>query len=523
MVCGKLENHLRGLFVDCLAEAVSALPLTVRAGLGAIAGAVVPLSFNPFNMWPLGMLGMALLYLCLQQTTAREAGRIGFAFGLGLFGVGASWIYVSIHDYGNASPFLAGLITLVFVAFMALYNGVQAWAWRRYVSALAPAVSFAASWVLCEVFRAWFLTGFPWLFLGYAHVTSPLSGVAPVFGVYGLSLLVALSGVWLAQLVLAVRSAPTKQRVAALVKTPALWALVAVQLAAFASTHIEWTHASQREPLRIGLVQGNIPQEVKFRAEAIQDGLDRYVELTAPLWQSDLVVWPETAIPLVMQSEPELMASLTAQATRNNAALITGVFSRSELGLHNSLVAVGNGSGEWHKQKLVPFGEYVPLRNVVENLLQLFDLPLSSLTPGAYEQPLLHVDDLTIAPYICYEVVYPDFARRVGRGADLLLTVSNDTWFGNSLGPPQHLQMAAMRARELGRYMVRATNNGISALIDPQGRVIAQTAQFQAETLQGSVLAFEGTTPFARWGSWPVWLYCLSVIGLNLWRRRSHY
>jgi len=321
--------------------------------------------------------------------------------------------------------------------------------------------------------------------------------------------------------VLAVRSAPAQQRVAALVKTPALWALVAVQLAAFASTHIEWTHASQREPLRIGLVQGNIPQEVKFRAEAIQDGLDRYVELTAPLWQSDLVVWPETAIPLVMQSEPELMASLTAQANRNNAALITGVFSRSELGLHNSLVAVGNGSGEWHKQKLVPFGEYVPLRNVVENLLQLFDLPLSSLTPGAYEQPLLHVDDLTIAPYICYEVVYPDFARRVGRGADLLLTVSNDTWFGNSLGPPQHLQMAAMRARELGRYMVRATNNGISALIDPQGRVIAQTAQFQAETLQGNVLAFEGTTPFARWGSWPVWLFCLAVVGLNFWRQRS--
>jgi apolipoprotein N-acyltransferase len=173
------------------------------------------------------------------------------------------------------------------------------------------------------------------------------------------------------------------------------------------------------------------------------------------------------------------------------------------------------------------FARAVPLlvartiRNVVENLLQLFDLPLSSLTPGAYEQPLLHVDDLTIAPYICYEVVYPDFARRVGRGADLLLTVSNDTWFGNSLGPPQHLQMAAMRARELGRYMVRATNNGISALIDPQGRVIAQTAQFQAETLQGNVLAFEGTTPFARWGSWPVWLFCLAVVGLNFWRQRS--
>lgn len=495
------------------------LPLPARMALSLAAGCLVPLGLAPFNWWPLPVLALALYFLCLQATTPREAGRLGFAFGFGLFGVGASWIYVSIHDYGMATPLLAGFITLGFVAFMALYNGVQAWAWRRWCG--SGAVSFAASWVLCEAFRAWFLTGFPWLFLGYAHVTSPFSGVAPLFGVYGLSLLVALSGSWLAQLVAIIKTTPSSQRTSALLRAPMAWGLASAMALAAASGMIEWTHSTAREPLRVALVQGNVPQELKFRAEALQQGLDRYADLTAPLWQSDLIVWPETAIPLIMQSEPELVDTLAAQAQRNGAALVTGIFARSEAGLHNSLVALGNGSGVWHKQKLVPFGEYVPLRDVVANLLQLFELPLSSLTPGAQQQALLSAAGLRIAPYICYEVVYPDFARRVGRDADLLLTVSNDTWFGNSLGPPQHLQMAAMRARELGRYMVRATNNGISALIDPHGRVIAETAQFKAETLQGNVLAFEGTTPFARWGSWPVWLLCAAIVAFTAWRARG--
>ncbi len=496
--------------------ATPSLPLPARLLLSLIAGGLVPLGLAPFNWWPLPVLAVALWFLCLQSTTPREAGRLGVAFGGGLFGVGASWIYVSIHDYGMTGPLLAAVITLGFVVFMALYNGVQAWAWRRWCDSSAG--SFAASWVLCEGFRAWFLTGFPWLFLGYAHVTSPFSGVAPLFGVYGLSLLVALCGGWLGQLVSTLQAVPSSQRAAIMLRTPSTWGLLATALLAAASGQIDWTHSTGREPLRVALVQGNVPQELKFRAETLQQGLDSYARLTAPLWRSDLIVWPETAIPLIMQSEPELVDTLAAQATRNDAALITGIFARSELGLHNSLVALGNGSGIWHKQKLVPFGEYVPLRNIIANLLQLFELPLSSLTPGADEQQLLTTDGLRIAPYICYEVVYPDFARRVGRDADLLLTVSNDTWFGNSLGPPQHLQMAAMRARELGRYMVRATNNGISALIDSHGRIIAETAQFEATTLQGSVLAYTGTTPFARWGSWPVWLLCLGIVAASSWR-----
>jgi apolipoprotein N-acyltransferase len=205
------------------------------------------------------------------------------------------------------------------------------------------------------------------------------------------------------------------------------------------------------------------------------------------------------------------MQQLHQQASASGTTLISGVFYADNDTVHNSLATFGNGSGVWHKQKLVPFGEYVPLRRLLAGLLQVFELPQSSLEPGPAAQDLLTAGPARIAPFICYEVVYPDFVRRYGRAADLLLTVSNDTWFGASWGPHQHLQMAAMRARELGRYMVRATNNGLSALIDERGRLIATAPQFTATTLQGEVRRFGGSTPFARWGSWPVLLLSLGL------------
>ncbi len=495
------------------------LPMWIWLVVALIAGAVIPLSFSPFEWWPLGFAGIALYCLCLQHTNKQSAGRVGFAFGFGLFGVGASWIYISIHDHSDAPPWLAGFITVGFVAFMALYNGLHAWLWRRYASHVYPNLGFAASWVLCEAFRGWFLTGFPWLFLGYAHVTSPFSGLAPILGVHGLSFMVALEGALLATVLATTLALPASQRLQSVLPQPALWALLAIPVLALASGKLHWTHPSPHAPVSVGMVQGNIPQELKFNE--IQSSLNVYAELSQPLWQSDILVWPETAIPLIYQEEPELVAQLSAQARSKHTAFLTGIFYRSELGLHNSVIAVGNGSGVWNKQKLVPFGEYVPMRSWLSNLLELFKLPLSNVSPGPANQPLLQAAGLMIAPFICYEVVYPDFVRQTGGDADLLLTISNDTWFGASFGPLQHLQMAAMRARELGRYMIRATNNGVSAIINADGEIVARTRQFTAETLQGNVLVYAGTTPFARFGSWPVWLLSLAITGFNLWRGRQ--
>jgi apolipoprotein N-acyltransferase len=488
----------------------------LRSLLALLAGACIPLSFSPFDWWPIGIAGVAMFYFCLANTTAREAGRLGFWFGCGLFGVGASWIYVSIHDYGYAPPPLAGLITLLFVIFMALYNAVQCWAWRRYVSVRTPVLGFAATWVACELFRSWFLTGFPWLFLGYAHVTTALSGLAPLFGVFGLSFMVALCGALLADWLMQLRL----QR-PALLRHRNLMVLVALGAMAAASNGMEWTMPSQSPPLSVGIVQGNIEQDVKFRPDALEQSLDTYIALTAPLWHHDLVVWPETAIPMLYQNADNILQALDAQARRNDGTFITGIFYRDGELAHNSMAAMGRGSGVWHKQKLVPFGEYIPLRELMGNVMQLFDLPMSSLAPGPASQSLLTANGVSIAPFICYEVVYPEFVRAYGKEAAILLTISNDTWFGASFGPLQHLQMAAMRARELGRYMVRATNNGVSALINSRGEIIARTEQFRAETLEGEVAIFEGRTPYSRWGSWPVLGLVLGTIVFNMAARTA--
>lgn len=495
-------------------------PPVLRSLLALLAGAVIPLGFAPFDWWPFGILGVTTLYFCLRKipstpTSAREAARLGLWFGCGLFGVGASWIYVSIHDYGYAPPPLAALITLLFVLFMALYNAVQCWAWQRWLQR-TPVLGFAASWVACEMFRSWFLTGFPWLFLGYAHVTSPLSGLAPLFGVFGLSYLVALTGALLADWLLQrplIRTSLLRHR-------NAFIALVLCAMAA-ASTGIEWTSPSQSAPVSVGIVQANIAQDLKFRGDFLQDSLDRHIQLSSGLWHHDLVVWPETAIPMVYQNASDLLRQLDAQATRTGTTLITGIFYRDDGQTHNSITAIGEGSGIWHKQKLVPFGEYVPLRGVVGNVMQMFDMPMSSMSPGPADQQPLLARNISIAPMICYEVVYPEFVRTYGKEADILLTISNDTWFGASLGPVQHLQMAAMRARELGRYMVRATNNGISALINSSGEVIARTQQFRAETLEGEIVIHQGRTPYSRWGSWPVLGLMLGTILFNLATRKA--
>jgi apolipoprotein N-acyltransferase len=490
-----------------------------RCALSVLAGALAALCFNPLNFWLLGPLAVALLYVVVASSSLRQASWYGWLFGLGYFGVGTSWIYVSINQYGNAGTLLSVLITVLFVVMLALFCALQTWSFKKYAAGHLPFLGFTATWVLVEWLRGWLFTGFPWLYVGSAHVTTLFSGIAPVFGVFGISFALVLSGALVGELILRCNKPVS---LPALFKTQLPTALVLIWMLAFASGQLEWVQPRD-EALTVGIVQGNIAQSVKFQADALQQSLDTYDILSAPLWESDLVVWPETAIPMAYQNAGRVLDYFTAQANDYNSTLITGIFWAKDNEIHNSITALGAGSGIWHKQKLVPFGEYVPFRSLLSNLLQLFALPMSSLSPGPRQQELLKVGEFQVATFICYEVVYPDFVREFGRDADFLLTISNDTWFGASWGPWQHLQIAAMRALELGRYMVRATNDGVSALIDERGNILAQSAQFQEDTLQGKIQLFEGNTPFARWGSTPVLLLSLFLFLMNLYpfRRRD--
>lgn len=495
----------------------------MRLPLAFAAGALAPLSFSPLDLWPLALLSVALFYFLLLDTTPRRAALTGWCYGLGLFGAGASWVYVSIHDFGNAPPVPAGLLTLLFVAGLALLIALQSWVFRKYGSARFPMAGFAACWLLGEWFRAWFLTGFPWLYLGYAHVTTPLSGLAPLFGVLGIGFIVALSGALLGEmghrLYLAYKGQAPAQKFPGLIQ---VLCLLALWTGSVLTGLFAWVSPVPGGTLDVALVQANIPQELKFVDDALENNLHTQMELSEPLWNHDLVVWSETALPLIYATDSPLLNDVAAMVNGHDSTLLTGIFARTDAGLHNSLAVLGNGSGLWHKQKLVPFGEYTPLRGLLGPMLELFALPMSSLVPGPPNQELLTAaGSVRIAPFICYEVVYPEFVRRYARNADLLVTVSNDTWFGASWGPPQHLQMAAMRALENGRYMVRATNNGISALIDERGRIVARAPQFEAATLSGTVQLFSGHTPWSRWGNWPLLVLCWLLLLTNFYQIRS--
>ena len=478
----------------------------LRCGLAVLSGAIAPLAFSPNNMWLLGFFSVMGLYVSLKHTNTRLGAITSWWYGLGFFGVGVSWVYVSIHDYGNAGELLAGFLTVAFVAGLAFFFVLQGWVLQRWFNRSAYLFSFAALWILGEWFRGWFLTGFPWLYLGYPHAHSAFAGIAPIFGVMGISLVVALTGAGFGEMFLCWHRTRSLYAVA---RTYVPTGLFFLWIAGSLTSQLEWVTPLAGETVSVGIVQADIEQGRKFDRAFIEENLDRYETLSADLWNNDIVVWPETAIPYIYDPDGDVVSYFDAEASSHGTALVTGIFGQTEAGIHNSIVSLGNGSGLYHKQKLVPFGEYVPLRSVLSSLLQIFELPMSSLEKGPSGQYLLQAGDYTLAPFICYEVVYPDFVRNHAHRADFLVTISNDTWFGASWGPLQHLEMAAMRALENGRYVVRATNNGVSAIIDEKGNIVSRTEQFTEATLEGEVQKFDGVTPFSHWGSYPLLVLCV--------------
>ncbi|MGI9277604.1 MAG: apolipoprotein N-acyltransferase [Endozoicomonas sp.] len=489
-------------------------PKTVAGHLLALlAGALFPLAFSPFDYWPVLILSSAAgFFLCRNAGTAIAAVR-GFLFGAGMFGAGTSWVYISIHQFGSASVTLAGLLTVLFVLLLTTLFVMPMFAayakLRDHFAISEPwrqAMLFSGLWVLFEWSRSWLLTGFPWLLQGYALLDTPFQSWAPVVGVYGLSLLLVLT----ATLAVAV-TVSDKRRMSSLL---ALAVMAVVWITSIPLAKVEWT--KRKDQLDFSAIQGNIPQDLKWESGFLQETLDTYFGLTQKEWQQDLIIWPENAIPILYGSARSVIQQLDRQASSTGTAMLLGMpvddNSLGETRYYNGIVALGQSDGRYYKRKLVPFGEYVPLESVLRGLIAFFDLPMSSFTAGNSDQSILETSDTIIAPYICYEVVYPDFAARQARESGLLVTISNDTWFGDSIGPEQHFQMARMRSLETGRYMIRATNDGISALINDNGKVIESIPRFQPGILRGTAKIMTGSTPFMLLSSWPVLLICVLMV-----------
>lgn len=482
--------------------------------LGALlAGCFVTLSLAPFKVWPLAILAAALLYHCLKNRRPQVAACLVFVFSLALFGSGASWVYVSIHEFGYIAAPLAAVFTALFCAVLALINTI-AWlpfCWLGTTSkpdgtgGTGRLLLFASTALFAEWLRGWIFTGFPWLFAGYGQVDGPLAAWAPIGGVYLASFIVYLSGATLAELAqLRLRGLlQARQR-----RTLSLAALLATGwLLTPLLGKVAWTQVDGK-PVSVSIVQTNISQHDKWRPELLRQSLELYESMSSAEWAaSDLVVWPEAAVAREYHAGRFFLLQMASLASRHNSALLTGVPWRDQdqrggSRMHNSVVALGAAEGVYHKQKLVPFGEYIPLENLLGPLLEMIALPLSSMAAGDAGQQPLQVHGWHTQPLICYEVVYPSLAARAAQASDALLTVSNDAWFGASLGPLQHLQMARMRALENGRYMIRSTGTGISAIIDHRGNSVVQSGQFTAETLRGEILLRSGNTPWTAGGYW---------------------
>ncbi|MGV6394593.1 apolipoprotein N-acyltransferase [Pseudomonas caspiana] len=484
--------------------------------LAVVAGALTTFALAPFDIWPLALVALALFYLGLRDLSPRQALGRGWCFGFGLFGAGTSWIYVSIHNFGGASVLLAGFLMLLFIACIAWFFALPAWLWARWIrrneAPLADALAFAALWLVQEAFRGWFLTGFPWLYSGYSQLDGPLSALAPIGGMWLISFTLALTAALLCNLP---RLRARKSFLAAgVVLLFAPWVL-SLALKSYA-----WTSPAGA-PLKVAAIQGNIEQQMKWDPQQLNAQLALYRDMTFRSQQADLIIWPETAVPVLKESAEGYLKMMSQFAGERGSALITGVplrelSGRGEYRYYNAITVVGEGDGTYMKQKLVPFGEYVPLQDLLRGLIAFFDLPMSDFARGPSDQPMLQAKGYQIAPFICYEVVYPEFAAGLSAQSELLLTVSNDTWFGTSIGPLQHLQMAQMRALEAGRWMIRATNNGVTALIDPFGKITTRIPQFERGVMYGDVVPMHELTPYLRWRSWPMVFVCVLLIGWAL-------
>lgn len=479
----------------------------LRPSLAVFAGAIGPLALAPYNWWPLGLLSIAALAFTMTNQPGRRCLWLGFLFGLGMYGVGASWVFISINQFGSTSVPLSLALTSAFVVGLAFCFALPFYAFGRWFNtgAWGLIIAFPALWVLDEWMRSWLLTGFPWLYYGYGHLHTPLAGWAPIFGIFGVGFAVAFTACTLLATALRIGSKPLL--VKCLVASAALWT------AGFGLRYLEWTELDM-EPITLGIAQGNIAQERKWDPLYLNETFRIFNSLSEPLWQHDWVIWPEAAIPLLYHEAEADLLSLATHANNTDTVFITGILydDWENLKYYNSILASGKGSGITFKTRLVPFGEYVPMERWLRGIISFFNLPTSIIHRGPEYIEGLNAKGIIIAPSICYEVVYPDLVAHRAASANVLLTVSNDAWFGRSIGPIQHFQMAQMRALETGRYMVRATNNGISGIIDPKGKVVIQGGRYTRETITGEIFPARGLTPFIRWGSWPIIVFSFALL-----------
>lgn len=500
-----------------------------------LAGGILTYAFAPYDFGLIGIVSPALLLWCLAKQAPRKAFYIGWCYGIGLFGMGVNWVYHSIHVYGNTAPALAVFITGLFIILMGLYFGLFGYILNKYFNKheiVRTLVIYPVLWTFFEIARGWIFTGFPWLYIGYTQISSQLQSFAPLGGVFAVTWISVLVGSLLYNIVMYYYENKDFPKL----RNQLFITLVAVWVVAFGARHVPKPQVSN-QVLNVALVQGNIPQLMRWDPQHVAQIVQTYRSLTDSVLTSSLIVWPEGAIPVPLPLSQNFFKEMGALAANNQSAIISGVPNQMPDQTHytNAMVAVGivgeNNSGcpnvatpgcIYEKTHLVPFGEYVPFERLLRGIIAFLNLPMSSFIEGPSNQSPLIAQGFRFAPALCYEIAYPFYVQKISKGANFILTVSNDTWFGKTIGPLQHLQIAQFRAIETGKYVIRGTNSGYTAVIAPQGNILAIAKPYETTVLTSEVYVTTGETFWVRYGYWPLFAAMLATfVGGTLWQKRK--
>lgn len=484
--------------------------------LTVVAGMLSALAFAPFNVAYFALISLFILFLSWDRIPPKKALLRGYLFGLGLFGVGVSWVFISVHDYGGASKFVSLLITLVFVGIWAIFPAFAGYLTCKIIPATFRLERFTIMpivWILVEFLRGeYFLNGFPWLQISYSQLETPLSGFIPVIGGYATGFLASITAT---TLILLLKARPF--RVTGILIILSIWILGSLL------QERQWTTVIGN-PIKVTLVQGNVAQEQKWRPGNRKKIITSYLAMTYQHWDSDLIIWPETAIPAFLdQVQVDLLKPLAKQAILNNTDVIVSLPFRApkSKSYNNAVLVLGQHPGMYRKVHLLPFGEYLPFQPLSGYLLdQLNIMPIGSFTPGDLNQPLLKAAGYRFSTSICYEDVFSKLVIKDLPEAAFLVNVTNDGWFGKSIEPYQHMQLARMRALESGRYLLRATNTGVTGVVAPDGKIIDQAPLFKKTTLTSKIYPMAGLTPYTTMGDFPVIVFLIFLLtSVFLWSR----
>jgi len=475
------------------------------------AGILLPFGFAPFHFPGLAILSITLLFIQLCPMPSKPAFFIGLTYGLGFFGFGVSWIYISIHEYGHLHSLIAAAITLMFVVYLSLYFGFLTFAYNRISHGASPfwrCCLFSALWCLSEYLRSIIIGGFPWLSLGFGQMDSPFQHLLPLIGVLGVCFTTCLSATILAI------SIQTKN------KSKYLWLslFMALVLSPLLLQSKQWT-SIQKQPISVGIIQANLSMRDKWDETLFWQLLDHYQQqIKYLLGKKQLIVLPESAIPLPSNYISDFLESLDLQAKQEKSAILLGILHSTQQDnsvYYNTLMSLGEAKGMYNKQHLVAFGEFIP--SFLSFLNQW--LPISSnLGKGTMHQPLITVQKHPIASLICYELAFPELLRQQLPQAEWIVSISDDGWFGHSLAVFQHIQMAQVLSKQTGRYQILSNNDGLSAVIDARGEITHSLPAFSRGVLEASVNPAIGQTPWAQFGDLPVYILIAGILFINTLR-----